>query len=63
MDGVETSLGIRGQDFRARYPPIEERKESLPSFASTLAAANLTNPPKGFNFFHIAMMWHRWKGN
>ena len=27
------------QDFRARYPPFEQRSESLPPFAGTLAAA------------------------
>src|SRR5215813_2015233 len=39
MSGVEASLGIRVQDFRARYPPFEQRSESLPPFAGTLTAA------------------------
>jgi len=39
MSGVEASLRIRVQDFRARYPPFEQRNESLPPFAGTLTAA------------------------
>src|SRR5271157_909434 len=39
MSGVEASLRIRVQDFRARYPPFEQRSESLPPFAGTLTAA------------------------
>src|SRR5271169_476070 len=39
MSGVEASLRIRVQDFRAWYPPFEQRSESLPPFAGTLTAA------------------------
>jgi hypothetical protein len=39
MDGVEASLRIRVQDFRARYPPFEEGTKSLPPFAGALTAA------------------------
>ena len=39
MSGVEASLRIRVQDFRARYPAFEQRSESLPPFAGTLTAA------------------------
>src|SRR6516162_11151531 len=39
MSGVEASLRIRVQDFRTRYPPFEQRSESLPPFVGTLTAA------------------------
>src|ERR1019366_7127566 len=39
MSGVEARLRIRVQDFRARYPPFEQRNKSLPPFAGTLTAA------------------------
>src|SRR5664279_3257644 len=39
MTGVEARLRIRVQDFRARYPPFEQRNKSLPPFAGTLTAA------------------------
>src|ERR1039457_4176373 len=39
MTGVEARLRIRVQDFRARYPPFEQRNKSLPPFVGTLTAA------------------------
>src|SRR5664280_2225849 len=39
MTGVEARLRIRVQDFRARYPPFEQRNKSLPPVAGTLTAA------------------------
>jgi len=39
MSGVEARIGVRVQDFRAGYPSLEERSDSLPTFACPLTAA------------------------
>src|SRR5579862_8296083 len=49
MSGVEAGLRVRVQDFRAWYPPFEQRSEALPPFAGALAAAREYLEPQPIN--------------